>query len=325
MGAGAIGMALLSAALFATSGPFGKALLDAGWSPGAAVTVRITTAGLLLLVPSVVALRGRWDLLRANAGTVALYGVLAVAGCQLFYFNAVRTLSVGVALLLEYLGLVFVVGWNWYRDRRPPSRRTLVGVALAVAGLVLVLDVVGDASVDLVGALWGIGAAVGLAAFFVLSANDSSGLPPITMAGGGMLVGAVVLALAAATGILPFEWARDDVVLAGSTQPWWVPVAGISVLAGACSYATGIAAARRLGSKLAAFVGLTEVLFAVALSWLLLDQTLAPVQLAGGVLILAGVAAVRADTDEDEEPSVGAEALPDPVGRSVDGTPSRAR
>lgn len=312
MGATSIGLALLSAALFATSGPFGKALLDAGWSPGAAVTVRITVAGLLLLVPSIVALRGRWDLLRANAGMVVLYGMLAVAGCQLFYFNAVRTLSVGVALLLEYLGLVFVVGWNWFRDREPPSRRTLIGVALAVAGLVLVLDVMGDAAVDTVGVLWGIGAAIGLAAFFVLSANDSSGLPPITMAGGGMLVGAGVLTAAGAVGVMPFEWARDDVTLAGSTYPWWVPVAGISVLAGAFSYATGIAAARRLGSKLAAFVGLTEVLFAVALSWLLLDQTLAPIQLAGGALILAGVAAVRADTGEDEEPAVGAEALPDP-------------
>lgn len=310
-------LAVASAAAFATSGTFAKPLLDAGWSPGAAVTGRIVIAGLLLAVPGVIALRGRWTLLRDNMGLVVLYGALAVAGCQLFYFNAIRTLSVGVALLLEYLGLVLVVGWNWARDRRPPGPATMIGVVLAIAGLVLVLDVAGDTTVDLAGVLWGLGAAVGLATFFVVSANDSSGLPPITMAGAGMFVGATVLGTAAVVGVMPFEWTTHDVDLAGSTMAYWVPLLGVGLVAGAFSYATGIAAARRLGSKMAAFVGLTEVLFAVIFAWLFLDEVLATVQFVGGALILGGVAAVRADTDtstDDLEPAVGAEPLPDTSG-----------
>jgi drug/metabolite transporter (DMT)-like permease len=54
-------------------------------------------------------------------------------------------------------------------------------------------------------------------------------------------------------------------------------------------------AARSLGSKLASFVGLTEVLFAVLFAWLLLGQLPTVVQLIGGVLIVAGVALVRVD------------------------------
>jgi drug/metabolite transporter (DMT)-like permease len=65
------------------------------------------------------------------------------------------------------------------------------------------------------------------------------------------------------------------------------------VVAGAVAYGTGIAATRRLGSKVAAFLGLTEVLFAIAIAWLLLDELPMPVQLAGGALIIGGVAAVR--------------------------------
>lgn len=307
-------LAVASAAAFATSGTFAKPLLDAGWSPGAAVTGRIVIAGLLLAVPGIVALRGRWMLLRDNLGLVFLYGALAVAGCQLFYFNAIQTLSVGVALLLEYLGLVLVVGWNWARDRRAPGTATVIGVVLAIAGLVLVLDVLGDTTVDLAGVLWGLGAAVGLATFFVVSANDSSRLPPITMAGAGMFVGAAVLGAAALVGAMPFEWTTHDVDLAGRTMGYWVPLLGVGLVAGAFSYATGIAAARRLGSKMAAFVGLTEVLFAVIFAWLFLDEVLAAVQLVGGALILGGVAAVRADTDSDTddlEPAVGVEPLPD--------------
>ena len=54
-------------------------------------------------------------------------------------------------------------------------------------------------------------------------------------------------------------------------------------------------AARILGSKLASFVGLTEVLFAVLFAWLFLGQLPTVVQLIGGVLIIAGVALVRLD------------------------------
>ena len=295
-GGGGLLLALLSAACFGTSGPFAKSLLDAGWSPGAAVTTRIAVAGLLLAVPSAVALRGRWSTLRSNVGLMLLYGLVAVAGCQFAYFNAVRTLSVGVALLLEYLGLVLVVAWSRLVDGRQLGRATVAGVVLSVVGLVLVLDVAGDARVDLTGVLWGLAAAVGLATYFVASAHERAGLPPIAMAGGGMLVGAAALGLGALVGALPFEWATGPVSLAGRETSWWVPVVGLSLVAGAVSYASGIAAARRLGSKVAAFVGLTEVLFAVAFSWLMLGEVLSTMQFVGGALILAGVAIVRLES-----------------------------
>ena len=81
--------ALLSAASFGVSGPFAKSLLEIGWSPGAAVGIRIGGAALVLLVPVVVALRGRWGTLRRNALTLIIYGATAIALCQFFYFSAV--------------------------------------------------------------------------------------------------------------------------------------------------------------------------------------------------------------------------------------------
>src|SRR3954447_20919525 len=102
-GTAGLALALASAATFGTSGIFATSLIDVGWTPGAAVVTRITLAALILTVPAVAQLRGRWDLLRRSRGKVAWYGVFAVAGAQLFFFNAVQHLSVGVALLLEYL------------------------------------------------------------------------------------------------------------------------------------------------------------------------------------------------------------------------------
>src|SRR5439155_3235929 len=98
------GLAVLSAATFGTSGTFAASLMATGWSPGAAVTVRIGIAALVLTVPALVLLRGRWGLLRRSLPAVIAYGLLAVGGAQPFYFNAVDHLSIGVAVLIEYSG-----------------------------------------------------------------------------------------------------------------------------------------------------------------------------------------------------------------------------
>jgi drug/metabolite transporter (DMT)-like permease len=74
-----------------------------------------------------------------------------------------------------------------------------------------------------------------------------------------------------------------------------VPLGGLVVLATVLAYVSGIVAARALGSKVASFVSLTEVLFAVIWAWLLLGELPGPIQLLGGVLIVGGVVLVRVD------------------------------
>lgn len=309
-------LAVASAAAFGTSGPFAKSLLDAGWSPAAAVTARIVIAALVLLPPAVVLLRGRWILLVRNWGLLVSYGVVAVAAVQLFFFTAVTTLSVGVALLIEYLGIILVVLWLWLRHGRRPRRWTLVGIVLAVIGLVLVLDLSGGQGADPVGVLWAVGAAVGLAAYFVLSARTDTGLPPLVLAAAGLFIGGVALVLSGLVGLVPMTTSTQDVILAGRSWPWWVPVIGLSLVAAAFAYAAGVAASRRLGPKVAGFVGLTEVLFSLLFAWLLLAQLPLPVQLLGGAFVVAGVVAVRYDEMRrpDDSPEPGAEPDTEPAG-----------
>ena len=98
---GGVGIALFSSAVFGVSGSFAKALLEAGWSPAAAVTLRMAGAALVLLVPTLVVMRGKWPLVAGNWKSILLFGLFGVAACQFFYFLAVERLDVGVALLLE--------------------------------------------------------------------------------------------------------------------------------------------------------------------------------------------------------------------------------
>ena len=286
-------LVLLSAASFATSGSFAGSLIAAGWTPGAAVIFRLVIAAVVLTVPAALSLRGRWSLLRSGAPMVLVYGVVAVAGAQYAYFNAVAHLSVGVALLLEYQGTILVVAWMWLRHGRRPRPVVLAGAAVALAGLALVLDVVGGFQLDGVGVVWGLVAAVGLATFYVLAADDAQPLPPLALSCVGLWVGAVVMLATVAAGLVPYRTTTAPVQLAGQHVSWLVPVLGLAIVAAAFGYVLGTLGARLLGATLASFVGLAEVLFAVAFAWLFIGQVPTVVQAIGGVVVVAGVALVR--------------------------------
>jgi drug/metabolite transporter (DMT)-like permease len=269
-------------------------LLAAGWTPGAAVAARLLIAALVLAVPAVRLIRSRPGQLRSGWPTVVLYGLVPVAGCQLCYFEAVQHLSVAVALLLEYSGALLVVGWMWLRHHQVPTGVTGAGAAVAVAGLAMVLDLFGHQHLSAVGVLWGLGAAVGLAVYFVVSARQrEDSLPPLVVAWGGMATGAVAMGVFGLVGALPMRDPRHSVVLDHLHVSWLVPLLGIGVVAAAFAYVTGIAAARALGARLASFVGLAEVLFATLYAWLLLGQRLTYPQLVGAALVVAGIALVR--------------------------------
>ncbi len=291
--ASGFGLALLSALSFAMSGPLAKGLIDSGWTAGAAVTARILIASAALLVPALISLRGRWSLLRRNAGIIVAYGVIAVAGCQLAYFNAVERMDVSVAILIEFTSPVAVIGWMWLRHSQRPGRLTLSGALLAGLGLLLVLNLTSGANVDPIGVIWALGAMAGAAFYWIISADEDNGLPGIVLATGGLLFGSAVLLVAGLIGIVPIATSSADVVLADTAVPWWLPITVLGVVTAGLAYLLGIAAVRRLGSRLASFVGLSEAVASVVFAWLLLGQAPGAVQFAGGALILLGVVVVR--------------------------------
>lgn len=291
--AAGVGFAVASAVTFGLSGALARGLLDTGWSPGAVVLVRIALAAAVVAPFGVVALHGRWDVLRRSAGIVVGYGLLAVAGAQFCYFSAVQHMQVGPALLIEYTAPAAVVVWLWLRQGQRPGTVTLVGAGIAALGLVLMLDLLSGASVNVPGVLWSLAAMIGASAYFLISADESTRLPPITLAGGGLVVGAAALGLLGLLGLLPMEATTDATSYAGREVAWWVPLVVLGVVTAAIAYVTGIAAIRRLGSRVASFVALIEVVAGVVWAWVLLDELPRTIQLLGGVLILMGVVAVK--------------------------------
>jgi drug/metabolite transporter (DMT)-like permease len=102
-----------------------------------------------------------------------------------------------------------------------------------------------------------------------------------------------VLGVLGAVGVLPLHATTSPPAYAGDPVAWWLPLLGLGIVTAALAYITGIAASRRLGSRVASFVALLEVVAGVVAAWLLLGQLPGTLQLVGGGLVLAGIAIVK--------------------------------
>lgn len=267
---------------------------------GAAALLRMAGAAVVLLPVLISQLRRDPRFYTRHWRLIVGFGLTGVAGTQLFYFAAIQRMPVAIALLVQYLAPVMLVALAWLRTRRAPSRPVLWGSAISVIGLVLVVDIAG-ASFDVMGVVFSLAAAVCLGAYFLLSERTGDDVPPLVLAGGGLFVGALLVAVLTLLGVLPFIAPAVDVQLAGITAPWYVPLLWVILISTALSYALGVLAVSRLGSRVASFVGLSEVLFAVLIAWLVLAEAPTIVQAIGGVLIVAGVVLVRADRSAEAQ------------------------
>ncbi len=311
---GVTGIALgLGAGLaFGVGGVFVKPLLESGWSPGAAVLARISIAAVLLAVPGLVALRGDLRPLWRARWTVLLFGLVAVAGVQFFFYASLERIPVSMTLLIEYLAPIALVLLAWARTRRLPQRVVLAGSVLALVGLVLVIGP-GGGALDVLGLVFAALAMIGVCVYYAVGESAAAQLPPIALIAAGFVVGAVALAVAGATGLLPMAFVFGEVDFLGGTAPWFVPLIAVGVVSTAFAYVAGLGAIGRLGSRLAAFLGLSEVVFAAIAGWILLGETLTWLQILGGVSILAGIVCVKLERPVAGEPSaieLGAEPLP---------------
>ena len=245
-----------------------RGLLDTGWTAGAAVSVRVLVAAARAGRPGRAvrcAVAGRCC--AATPGWSRATALVAVAGCQLCLLQR-RRAHAGRGRAADRVHRAGRGDRLAVAAPRPAPRARSRSSAPSSPplGLVLVLDLLSGADLSVVGVLWALGAMAGAATYFVLSANEDNGLPPLVLAAAGLHA----RRRRAARGRRRRRGADERLHRAGGVRrrprsPWWLPLLGLGVVTAAVAYVTGIAAGRRLGSRLASFVALLEVLFALRL------------------------------------------------------------
>lgn len=305
-----LALALVSALAFGGSGVAAKPLIEAGVEPLQVTWLRVAGAAAVM-VP--VAVRHRTLLLRRPALLVG-FGLLAVAGVQACYFAAISRIPVGVALLVEYLAPVLVLGWVRYVQRRPVTRAAVVGVALAVGGLACVVEVWSGLSFDAVGLLLALAAACCQVGYFVLSDHGSGGedaADPLGVIAYGLLIGALVLTAVARPWLMDWSILGGRVDMAVARVPAVLLLGWIVLVATVVAYLTGVLSVRRLSPQVATVVACLEAVVATGLAWVLLGERLSAPQILGGAVVLAGALIAQSSAPKTVHPGPFAGASPE--------------
>jgi drug/metabolite transporter (DMT)-like permease len=303
--------ALLAALLFGANGSLTKLIIEAGLSPMQLTQFRTlgtaVLAGALLLVTD----RAAFRLRPRQILVMAVLGIGGVALLQASYAAALQVLPVGIALLLEYTAVLMValVAFFGFHERVKP--RLWVAIGLVLAGLAVVAQVWAS-TLDAMGVLLALVAAVTLAFYFLVGERQVGATSPLAVAFWTMLFATAFWAVFSGWWTLRPASFAAPVDLGGSlVLPLVIPLIVTVVLGSFAPFLLSFSALKHLTATAAGIVASSEVLFAFVVAWLWLGEQLSPLQIGGAAVVLAGI--VLAQTARSTKTVVDADlALPTP-------------
>lgn len=284
--------ALIGALLFGANGSLTKLIVDAGITPLQLTQFRTlgtaVLAGAVLLVTD----RRAFRLSPRQVVVMAVLGVTGVALLQASYAAAIQRLPVGIALLLEYTGvlLVALVAFLVFKER--VKARLWVAIALVLGGLVVVARIWAS-DLDPIGVLFAVAAAVTLAVYFLVGERQVGATSPMAVAFWTMLFAAAFWAFFSGWWELEPSTFAAPVQLGGAhgsfELPLILPLLATVLFGSFLAFAFSFLALKHLTATAAGIAASSEVLFAFAVAWLWLGEGLDPLQSIGALVVLAGI------------------------------------
>jgi len=287
------GMVVAAATLFGVNGAVAKVALGSGLS-----SLRLTEArslgacaGLTLL-----ALAHRPASLRVSRSELprlALFGVCGVAFVQLFYFLAIHRLEIGIALLIQYLGPLFVAIWARTVGHEHVRRRIWAALALSLAGLTLMVQLWNGVSLDGLGVAYALVAAVVYASYLLLAEREVATRDPVSLLAWGFFFATVFWTVVQPWWSFPAGTVARTVPLQGQLASWhlpvWALVLWVVALGSIVPFSLIVGALRHISATRAGVTAMLEPVVATVLAWAWLRESLTAAQLAGAAVVLAGI------------------------------------
>ena len=290
-------LAAVAAAMFAVNGSIAKLLLEDGVSASHLSQLRVTVAFVLLAGALAVVDRRRLRIARADVPRMAWLGLAGVAIVQLSYFLAIERMPISVALVIQFTGPAMVLLWLRAAHGRRLRPSLYGAVALSVAGSALVVEVYDAGSIDGLGVVYALVAAVTFAIYLVGFERVGRSYDAFTTLAWGL-------------GFATLFWLLVS-------PPWSFPLgeldslrnlalaAGVVVIGTLAPFLLNVSALRHLPAARVGVVATLEPVLATLVAWAIHDEALNAVQIAGGLLVVAAVAWVQS-----HPPSPEVEAVP---------------
>lgn len=286
-------MVIAGATLFGINGGVSRVAMGSTLTPEAFTTLRITGG---VVVFALVAACIRPSALRPPTGRslllIGALGLVGVTALQLTYNVAITRLPLGIALLLEYLAPVLVVLWVRFVRHEPVRPRMWVAVALALGGLAVVGQVWAGITLDALGIVMGLAAAVSFATYFLLGEHTTDTDDPLRVILWAFVVATIAINIAEPLWTIPRLPASTSMLgrLDALTVSPWLAVAAVVVLGTVAPFFLLMLALRHLPATVVTMVAMLEPVIANVLGWAWFRESLTTVQVTGVVAVLAGIA-----------------------------------
>ena len=286
---------MIAALCFAAGGVAVKMLFRFGYSPATLAQLRIWWAFAWLLVALVLFSPGRLRVRPTDLPGLALFGGLGLAGVQFAYYLTISRLNIAVALLVQYLGLVVITAWERFHRQERVSLEVWLALLMVLAGAFFAVGAYQPSllRVNLPGVGLGLVSAVFFAFYILRASTLARRLHTWTILLYGFGSGAVL-------------WAAYDlathVSLPGDWRIWGV-MALVGLVGTVVGHALFVMAVRTIRPSSAGIVSTAEPVFAGIIAFFVLGDRLQPLQIAGALVIIAGIVTVQRGRHDSPRPS----------------------
>jgi drug/metabolite transporter (DMT)-like permease len=281
-------MCLGSGAAFGAMAVFGKLAYGEGATVGTLLSVRFVVAATLFwaLVLAGGAARQVRALARRDVAAglgLGACGYALQSGC---YFAALQRIDASLLSLLLYTFPAMVAAAAIALGRERLDRRRLAALGLALAGLVLVVAGAGTGALDPLGAALALAAAVVYSTYILVSDGVVGRMRPQVLS--------ALVCTGAAASLIAGSAALGQLRPGDLTAGGWGWLACLSVVSTVVAISLFFAGLKRVGPTIASILATVEPLVTVVLAFLVFGETLGPLQLVGGALVLCAVLVLNA-------------------------------
>jgi len=259
---------------------------DRGVDPLVLVVVRAYLATLTLFAALALLRPARLRIERRDMWGAAVIGVAGLAANNFLYFEALHLTSVATALLLQYQAPILVALYTVLVQRQPLRGRVILALAVALVGCALVVRAY-DFEVlrpNILGVAAGLGTACTFAFYILASRAALRTLDAWTLLTYGYFSASLVWSV-----VLP-PW---KVLGYGFGPGIWVAFLAIATIGTVVPFGLFISGLKFIPPTQAGIVSMLEIVVAAAAAYVILGETLLPLQILGGGLVLAGVVMVQ--------------------------------
>ncbi|MGB1101567.1 MAG: EamA family transporter [Pontimonas sp.] len=294
--------ALLAAFLFGANGSVSKVIIEAGFSAIQLTQMRVLGAAVISGIVLLALDRRSFRLPPRQWPVIIILGVVGVGLLQATYAFAIALLPVGIALLLEYLAVLMVAVVAFFFFKEKVHIRLWAAIALVIVGLIVVAEIWAS-TLNPVGVLWGLAAAVSLATYFLVGERQLKTISPLALSFWTMSVATLFWAPFSRWWTFTPETFTTVTSLGGSLQeisvPVWLLIVWNVTLGSFAPFLLSLSALKRLSATAAGIVATSEIIFAFITAWLWLQEALSTWQVIGASVVFGGIVIAQTARSSD--------------------------